>query len=283
MIELSQLKQFIAVAECGTLSSAADKLYLSQPALSRSMQKLERDLNVPLFLRQKSKLLLNENGKLFYDLSCKLLENFDSSIERLRSFDRKKKTIAVGSCAPVPLWEMIPALTTLFPEKTITADVKNSEDLFCDLLNKTATIIVTLRPFEREDVFSFACGTERLMLNVPDTHPLAKNESVTFDSLADYSMLLFSKIGDWRSLVKETLPHTHFIIQDDWDNFLSLARISALPSFTSDIVIKYFGTMPNAKTIPIEEEKAEMKYFCCMLNENKRIFRHFIERFSFPV
>lgn len=64
MPEIYQLRQLAAFAEYGTLSEAAEKLYLSQPALSRNMRKLEEDIGVPLFIRSKNKLELNENGKL---------------------------------------------------------------------------------------------------------------------------------------------------------------------------------------------------------------------------
>ena len=53
MIELEQLKQLIAFAKYGTLSKAAEELYISQPALSRSIQKLEKTLEVELFDRKK--------------------------------------------------------------------------------------------------------------------------------------------------------------------------------------------------------------------------------------
>jgi len=53
-MELYQLRQLIAVAECGTLSKAAEMVHTSQPALSRSMQNLEAELGVPLFTRTKT-------------------------------------------------------------------------------------------------------------------------------------------------------------------------------------------------------------------------------------
>ena len=58
MFELYQLTQLIAIAECGTMSGAAGQLHLSQPALSRSMQKLEEELQVTLFDRKKNKIAL---------------------------------------------------------------------------------------------------------------------------------------------------------------------------------------------------------------------------------
>ena len=64
MFELYQLEQLLAVSECGTLSQAAEQLHLSQSALSRSMQRLEAELQVPLFTRQKNRIELNECGRI---------------------------------------------------------------------------------------------------------------------------------------------------------------------------------------------------------------------------
>lgn len=55
MFELNQLEQLIAIAECQTISAAAERLHLSQPALSRSIQKLEAALQVTLFDREKTR------------------------------------------------------------------------------------------------------------------------------------------------------------------------------------------------------------------------------------
>ncbi len=55
MLEIMQLEQLIAIAKNRTISKAAEELNLSQPALSRSIQKLERALGVTLFERQKTR------------------------------------------------------------------------------------------------------------------------------------------------------------------------------------------------------------------------------------
>ena len=64
MFELYQLEQLLAVSECRTLSQAAEQLHLSQSALSRSMQRLEAELQVNLFTRQKNRIELNECGRM---------------------------------------------------------------------------------------------------------------------------------------------------------------------------------------------------------------------------
>ena len=279
-MELHQLRQFAAVAKCGTLSGAAEELFISQPALTRSMQRLEQDLGVMLFDRRKSKISLNENGKFFLSLVEKLLDDSDGCVERIRAFDRSRSTISVGACAPAPLWEILPALSASFPEKTVSSQTKGAESLLDDLTEGRADIVITHEPSQRQDVYSFPFGKERLFLNVPKTHPLAKRtKGVTFSEIERYSFLLYSRIGDWEAVVRKAMPETHFIVQDNWDNFLSLTQISALPSFTSDLAVKYFGAPSGAVVLPLLEKEAEMTYYCHILQKNKRELKPFWERY----
>ncbi|MCM1336029.1 MAG: LysR family transcriptional regulator, partial [Eubacterium sp.] len=73
MIDIHQLEQFVAFAECGTLSKAAEDLYISQPTLTRAMKKIEDEFRVRLFDHKKNKLTLNENGRLAVEYAKKVL------------------------------------------------------------------------------------------------------------------------------------------------------------------------------------------------------------------
>lgn len=64
MPELNQLQQLLCIAKHGNLSRAAQELHLFQPALSRSMQRLESELQMELFDRQKNKIAFNPTGEL---------------------------------------------------------------------------------------------------------------------------------------------------------------------------------------------------------------------------
>ena len=87
MFELRDLYQLIKIADCGTISRAAEELYLSQPALSRAMQKLEGELGVALFDRAKNKVELNENGKFFVGIARSLISECEDGARRLRARD----------------------------------------------------------------------------------------------------------------------------------------------------------------------------------------------------
>jgi DNA-binding transcriptional LysR family regulator len=100
MIEIAQLEQLVVFADCGTLSKAAEELHISQPTLTRSMQRLEDEFRVPLFEHRKNKLILNDNGILAVEYARKTLNQANDMLEKVRHFDRSRNTLSIGSCAP---------------------------------------------------------------------------------------------------------------------------------------------------------------------------------------
>lgn len=73
MIEFNQLKHLVAIAKNKTISKAAEELLISQPGLTKSMQRLEEDLGLSLFNRKKNKIELNDNGLLAVEFAKKFL------------------------------------------------------------------------------------------------------------------------------------------------------------------------------------------------------------------
>lgn len=131
MPDIYQLNHLISIAEHGTLSKSAEKLHLSQSALSRSMQKLESELHVTLFERKKNRIELNQNGKLAVDCARKVIAQMQDITEKIRIFDRNSRTISVGSCAPAPLLDVVPALFNVYSDMTISSEMKEQD--FSDL------------------------------------------------------------------------------------------------------------------------------------------------------
>ena len=91
MIELNQLEQLICIAKNKTISKAAKELLISQPALSRSMQRLESDLGVELFDHYKNKIELNKNGELAVKHAQKIIKNIQTYDKAVRDDLSKEK------------------------------------------------------------------------------------------------------------------------------------------------------------------------------------------------
>ena len=271
MIELYELRQFTAFADAGTLSEAAEVLHLSQPALSRNMKKLEDDLGITLFERKKNKLELNENGEYVLELARKLLEDADSFASKARDFDRRNRTITLGSCAPAPIWRLTPLISNLYPHMTLQTEMDDDRRLLLDLENNVFQLIVTHSRPEGKDLFCMECGKEALMFALPKGHRFAKRKSLSFSDMNGENMLLMPDIGFW-SFVRNKMPGTRFLEQSDRYSFNELLQASSLPSFTTGIAEKYTEVPSVRINIPISDEEATVTYYLVCKRERKSLF-----------
>ncbi|MBD5516287.1 MAG: LysR family transcriptional regulator [Lachnospiraceae bacterium] len=112
MLDLNELEQLITFADMGTLSMAAEKLHISQPTITRTMQHLEDAFGVSLFVRGKNKIILNDTGMKAVEQAKQLLLTADNALKTVRAFDKNLHTITIISCAPAPLWYVLPALSS---------------------------------------------------------------------------------------------------------------------------------------------------------------------------
>ncbi len=277
MLELYLLRQLAAFKEYGTLSEAAERLYLSQPALSRNMRKLEDEIGVPLFVRSRNKLELNENGRLTAALAEKALSEIDSIAKQVRDFDRSRRTISLGVCAPAPTWKLTPLLSQLYPTMTIRTEIAEEPELLDGLHSGQYQLIVLHFQPEDPHYISSACGTEKLFFSLPPTHRLAKSASLSFSDLDGESFLLMSEIGFWHDMTVRKKPHSRFLIQNDRLTFDEIVNASVLPSFTTDTANAFFASSSDRAEIPISDEEAEVRYFLVCLKKHEQQFRQLFE------
>lgn len=273
MIELYQLEQFLTIAQAGTLSKAAEILLISQPALTRSMQRLEEELTIPLFNRKKNKIDLNENGLLAVELAKEVLQNVDHMKTTLLAFSRKKCTISIGSCAPAPIWGLTHILKKLYPEMNLTDTIDSKEArLLQGLKNHEYAIVVLHHPIHEEAYACVELFEEHLYLSVPPANPLALSKEIYFHELDGDSILLFSRIGFWNEICLKMIPNSHLLIQEDMEVFVELTRLSALPNFKSNISLLRDDAEENRVNIPIKDPEAHASYYAVYAKTDQALF-----------
>ena len=272
-MELYELRQLVAFAECGTLSNAAESLHLSQPALSRNMKKLEEELGIPLFVRGKNHLALNENGTYVLALAKELLSNADALQTKARAYDRKSRTISLGVCAPAPVWLLTPLLSSQYPDKTIQTEIAEEPALLAGLENSSYQLVVLTTLPDNDAYFAKECGQENLMFALPKGHRYAKRKSLTFAEMNGENMLLMNDIGFWRFVPSVKMPDSRFLTQSDRFSFDELVRSSSLPSFTTNLASKFIDSGADRVNVPISDLDASVTYYLVGRKEQRKMFR----------
>ncbi|MGI6211437.1 MAG: LysR family transcriptional regulator [Anaerovoracaceae bacterium] len=264
MLDLEILNQLITFSECGTLSEAAEILHISQPSLSRSMQKLEDELQVTLFERRKNRLTLNETGKIAVSYARKVLDAASLMTTSVQLFDRNQHTVTIGSIAPAPLWKVVPAAYTVFPDLSVSSEIRDETTLLQGLLARDSYQLIIL-PYELKDprVDSVFFEKENLMLSVPPTHPLAKKKSITFQDFDGETLLVLNEIGFWEGIHQRMLPHSHFLYQPDEADIRTLVERSNFATFATDLSAARVIRPTSARVnVPITNMEAHASYYC---------------------
>ena len=255
MLDLNELSQLAAFADLGTLSRMAEEFYISTPSITRSMQHLEETFGVPLFVRGKNKIELNETGKMAVTAARKLLQDAEAAVRQGQEFDARQHTIIIKSCAPAPLWELQKDVNMKQPEMMVSSAVcQNIEALTAW---QDGTCDMAILPFPIEGAKSFM--QENLFVCVPPEHELAKHKALTFADINGFNFLLRTELGFWDTLCREKMPVSKFLVQPDPMVFEELVNASSLPCFTTDYV--RLRDYPNRVNIPLSDEEAHVTFY----------------------
>ena len=201
-----------------------------QRALSRSMQRPETALQVSLFDRQKNKIELNDNGRMAVEYAGRIVGEARDMAARIQAFDRSRRTILVGSCAPAPLWEISQVLADLYPDRTIASEMRENQVLLEGLRDGVYQLIILPHPVEEAGITCAKYGEEHLFFSLPPAHPLSGSKALYMKALNGETMLLRNRLGFWREMAVRKMPDTRFLEQEDVA-FNELMQFSAMPSF----------------------------------------------------
>ncbi len=262
MLNLEDLSQFVAFYKYGTLTKVAEELHISQPTITRTMRRVEGEFGVPLFHRSANRIEFNEVGIKAVQYSEELLKQASSCRNNVLDFHRRLHTLVVYSCAPAPLWTIVPELTRAHANQTISSKLMSDQDeIEKAFRNKECDYCLLTYPLEEKEFICRKYSEEHLSINVPLNHDLAKYSEVTAEIINGYNCLLSPEIGFWEKFCSEKLPSSKFIVQRDEFSFRELIKESNLPCFTTDLAGDFFGDIKNRIDIPITDADANVNYY----------------------
>lgn len=181
-MDLLQLRYFAAAAKYQNISRAAEEFSIPQPAMSRTIRNLEKELGMPLFQRSSNKIILNKNGLKFYDVVCQTLKTLDNGITSLNDSNcalngEIRLLILQYRNAMI---DFISDFRNTYPNVRFTVYhssiyPKDFEFDFC----------LASQYFDGEGLDKQLLFNEEIMLAVNDSHNLAKRKYVTIDDIKD--------------------------------------------------------------------------------------------------
>lgn len=194
-MEIDQLKNFLKVAEHGNFTRAAEDVGLSQPALSRSILRLEEELGQPVFDRQSRCVSLNDAGQRLLIRARQILSLIDQACAEICDDGRtgRIRIGAIPTIAPYLLPRLLRACRDAFPEAAILVQEDTTESLLKSLAAGTLDIAILALPTEFKYLEVIELFEEELWLVLPADHPLVSRKVIR---IADIATLPFVMLGE---------------------------------------------------------------------------------------
>jgi DNA-binding transcriptional LysR family regulator len=190
-----QLRAFVSVVKLGTLTRAAEALYLSQPTISLQLQALERELGVTLMDRRRRRINLTDAGEALYELARPLIEGWETLDRdfqaRVKGLQGGKLTIAAGtSTIQYLLPELVRRYRERFPAVQLQLANVTGKDGLALLRADEADFAVGSMLDVPNDIAWAPVNHYDPMLIMPPDHPLAAKEKITLEDLSPYGLIL---------------------------------------------------------------------------------------------
>lgn len=273
-MELTQLLYFKTIAECKTMTQAAERLHISQPALSSTLKKLEEELDVQLFERKKNNLFLSKAGLTALDYANKILAQADEMKNAFRQYTKEGTLLSLGFCDAGPMRFSVPLFQKAYSQLSVSSEIASDDtNILNDLLFRKYDAVVSLEKLEHQDVVSIPFAKEELMLSVSVDDVLANEKSVCLHQHADREIAAYRIFGAFEKHIHvfldwlNTLPMV--TIYTDYFVFRQMLEHKKVLTFTTRLVQLYRND-GNRVVIPLEDEGISATYWLSYLSENKK-------------
>lgn len=207
---LSELKFVVAVAKERNFRRAADKCYVSQPALSLAIKKLEDDLGVLIFERSRSDVSPTPIGEQIIEQAIRALEEVAQIREIAKQgnnqLDGPFRLGLIYSVGPYLLPEIIPILRDNAPNMPLEIEENLTAHLEVQLKNGVIDAAVVALPFDISGINTMPLYDERYVVMVPSGHHWASREKIHADELADENVLLLNSGHCYSHQVLQACP-----------------------------------------------------------------------------
>jgi len=196
-MNLKDLRYVIAIAETGSFSKAAERCFVSQPALSSQVRKLEETLGVKIFDRGSREVVPTEAGAVVVAHARRIVREAELLVNAVKAAGaREGAPVSLGAfptLAPYLFPRLVPALTERHPELRLTLIEEKTDTLLAMLHEGRLDLALLALPVPLEGLEARSLFSEDFLVCVRGDHPLASAESLHYEDLKGEELLLLDE------------------------------------------------------------------------------------------
>lgn len=213
-VDLEDLRAFVATAEMRSFRAAAETIHLSQPALTRRIQKLEATLGVSLLERTTRRVELTAVGRDFLPRARRLLDDLETSLLSVQEIAQRRSGQVNIACVPTAAYYFLPDVISAFSEAYPAIRVRivdaGANEVLQSVLNREVDFGITLMGADDPDVEFDPLVEEPFMLACRIDHPLARRDVVPWKDLAEHRFITVGRSSGNRLIMDLGLAKAGF-------------------------------------------------------------------------
>lgn len=228
--DLADLRAFIAVADLGSFSAASHSLHLSQPALSRRVDKLEQALGLRLFERSTRKVELSAMGRSFLPRARHVLNELESALLGMTDLSDKLRGLVTVACVPSAVNTFVAdaliEFRRLYPRIRVRLMDESAADVLMAVARSEADFGISYLGTKEPDLEFESLLEEDFVLACLPTHPLASRKEVAWSELPPNECVMLAPGSGNRMLIDQALAAGP--VRDNWS-----CEVSHVPALVS--------------------------------------------------
>lgn len=274
-MDIKQISYFMAVAQEGSYSRAAEKLNVSQPTLSIAVKKLEEELGTRLFYAFDRRQRLTDEGLRLLEGSRQLMDIYQKTVEDVKITNAHSAgsfTLGLsplfGACF---FGDLIPSFSAAYPNIKINMIEDGAYKIDQRILDGSVDIAVTLNTEQLSAFGSCHFSTQRNVALLHRSHPLAGSESITVSQLRDDQFAIFNEDFILHRQILSACRAAGFrpkiaLLSSQWDFMVELvSRNRAVSILPKPVMDKHPD--PNICCVPLTDS---MKYWDIVMAWNQQ-------------
>lgn len=260
-MDFDQIQAFLEIVKEKSFSRAADRLYRTQPALSKQIRQLETELGQRLLERKGKQVEPTPVGLIFLEHCQKIVDTRREALDALlRLREKPRGRLSVGANEATSLYILPPVFAEFrarYPDVRVRIHRNFTRKIVERVLNNSLDFGVVSLPVEEKDLVALPLHRDELGVVAPAGHPLARRRAVSIEQLAEYP-LIFPRTGRTRGLLDRIFSNRNLEPRVS----LELASVEAIKKFVAGGVglslisasfVKSEAALGTLKFIPLKD------------------------------
>ena len=208
VLEIRQLRAFVAIAESGTFTAGALRVHVTQAAISMQIRQLENELGAKLFVRAPRRVILTEAGEHLLHRARLILREHDAAQDEIAELaGAEKGRLRIGSASAMITTEQLPKILRDMRKQHALAEVTvgsgTSESLVQQILAGEMDLAFVSLPVEARGIQTERLNEDQFVAIASPRHRLAKQRTVSAYTLAGEKLILGERGGNTRRLIDQ--------------------------------------------------------------------------------